>query len=42
MNLSEPGLGDFVLLDKITEKAFMENLEERFNNDRIYVGPPYD
>ena len=37
MDLSEPGLGDFVLLGQITEEAFMDNLRQRFVNDRIYV-----
>lgn len=37
MDLSEPGLGDFVLLGQITEEAFMENLQLRFAKDRIYV-----
>ena len=37
MDLSEPGVGDFVLLDTISEEAFMKNLELRFQKDRIYV-----
>jgi len=37
MNLSEPGIGDFVLLDKVDEDSFMDNLEKRFMKDRVYV-----
>ena len=37
MNLSEPGLGDFILMEDITEENFMENLKTRFEKDRIYV-----
>ena len=37
MNLAEPGVGDFVLLNEVSEKAFMENLEKRFSKERIYV-----
>jgi len=37
MDLSEPGVGDFVLLETVSEDAFMKNLEERFLKDRIYV-----
>ena len=37
MDLSEPGVGDFVLLDTVSEDAFMKNLELRFTKDRIYV-----
>jgi len=37
MDLNEPGVGDFVLLDSVDEETFMKNLEERFLKDRIYV-----
>jgi myosin-1 len=37
MDLSEPGVGDFVLLETVSEEAFMKNLEERFKKDRIYT-----
>jgi len=37
MDLSEPGVGDFVLLETVSEDAFMDNLEKRFNKDRIYT-----
>lgn len=37
MNLSEPGVGDFVLLNEVSENAFMDNLEKRFAKERIYV-----
>ena len=37
MDLAEPGVGDFVLLHEVSEKAFMDNLEKRFAKDRIYV-----
>jgi myosin-1 len=33
----EYGKGDFVLLDEITKPAFMENLELRFQKERIYT-----
>jgi len=41
MNLSEPGVGDFVLLNEVSENAFMDNLEKRFAKDRIYVRRQY-
>ena len=31
------GVSDAVLLDPITEDAFIQNLKERFNHDQIYV-----
>ncbi|XP_038044734.1 unconventional myosin-Id-like [Patiria miniata] len=34
---AEYGKGDFVLLDEITEEAFMTNLKLRFENGRIYT-----
>lgn len=37
MDLSEPGVGDFVLLETVSEDAFMKNLQDRFNKDRIYT-----
>jgi len=37
MNLSEPGVGDFILLNDVAEESFMENLEKRFLKNRIYV-----
>jgi len=33
----ERGLADFVLLDKITEEAFMANLQTRYEDDSIYT-----
>lgn len=33
----EYGKGDFVLLDEITENAFMANLKLRFQKERIYT-----
>ncbi|XP_065165017.1 unconventional myosin ID isoform X2 [Atheta coriaria] len=33
----EVGVGDFVLLDKIDQKHFMDNLELRFKNGKIYT-----
>lgn len=31
------GVGDFVLLDPLTEDAFIENLKKRFVADNVYV-----
>lgn len=31
------GVSDAVLLDPMTEDAFIENLKERFKHDQIYV-----
>ena len=31
------GVSDAVLLDPLTEDAFIQNLKERFNHDQIYV-----
>ena len=31
------GVGDFVLLDQLTEDAFMENLKVRYSKSLIYV-----
>lgn len=31
------GVGDFVLLDPLTEDAFINNLKKRFDTDNIYV-----
>ena len=31
------GVSDAVLLDPLTEEAFIQNLKERFNLDQIYV-----
>ena len=31
------GVSDAVLLDPLTEDAFIQNLNERFNHDQIYV-----
>lgn len=33
----EYGTGDFVLLDEISKSAFMENLDRRFEKERIYT-----
>ena len=33
----EHGKGDFVLLDEISMEAFMENLKERYNHEKIYT-----
>ena len=33
------GVSDAVLLDPVTEEAFIQNLEDRFNHDQIYVSP---
>lgn len=40
MNLSEPGVGDFILLEDVNEESFLENLRLRFEKDRIYVSGP--
>lgn len=37
MDLAEPGVGDFVLLETVSEDKFMENLQLRFQKDRVYV-----
>lgn len=34
---TQVGVGDFVLLDPLTEEAFIENLKKRFASDNIYV-----
>jgi len=31
------GVSDAVLLDPMTEEAFIDNLKARFNHDQIYV-----
>lgn len=31
------GVSDAVLLDPLTEDAFIQNLKERFHHDQIYV-----
>lgn len=31
------GVGDCVLLDPLTEDAFLENLKKRFASDDVYV-----
>ena len=31
------GVSDCVLLDPVTEDAFIENIKQRFNHDQIYV-----
>lgn len=31
------GKGDFVLLDEISISAFMENLKQRYDNEKIYT-----
>ena len=31
------GVSDTVLLDPLTEDAFIQNLKERFQHDQIYV-----
>lgn len=33
----EYGVGDFVLLDEVSKKAFMDNLKLRFQKERIYT-----
>lgn len=31
------GVGDCVLLDPLTEDAFLDNLQKRFDSDDVYV-----
>ncbi len=31
------GFGDAIMLDKVTEESFLQNLKTRFDNGRIYT-----